>query len=84
MNKVEPMNGHIFIRPIQETKKSGGLELISNLDEQDRYSKAEIVFAGDVLNEGDIVLYDKSNGHGFQINNELLTVLHISSVVGVL
>ena len=86
MNKVEPMNGNVFIRPIAETKKTGGLELISSIDEQDRYSKAEVVFteAGGPLKCCDIILYDKSNGHGFQINDELLTVLHVSNVVGVL
>ena len=84
MKTVRPLNGYLFIRPIKETKTTGGLELISKLDEQDRYSKAEVVFCGEVLNEGDIILYDKNNGHGFQINDELLTVLRLGDVVGVL
>ena len=83
MNKIEQKNGHVFVRPLKETKKTGGLELISKLDEQDRYSKAEVVFCEEVLNEGDIILYDKNNGHGFQINDELLTVLRLGDVVGV-
>lgn len=80
------MNGFVFVRPIKETKKAGGLELIAKLDEQDRFSKAEVVFAevDGPLAEGDIVLYDKNNGHGFQFNEELLTVLNLHNIVGVI
>ena len=84
MRGIEPKNGHVFIRPIKETKEVGGIELISKIDEQDRYSKAEVVFAEEPLKPSDIILYDKSNGHGFQFNDELLTVLHIRDVVGLI
>lgn len=85
-NKVEPMNGFLFVRPIRETKETGGLELISKIDEQDRFAKGEVVFAdaNGPLKPGVVVLYDKNNGHGFQINNELLTVLNDFHIVGVL
>ena len=84
MSKIKPLNGHIFIRPIKETKQVGGIDLISSVDEQDRYSKAEVVFAESIVSEGDIILYDKSNGHGYQHEQELLTVLHVGNIVGVL
>lgn len=85
MNKVEPMNGFVFVQPIRETKKAGGLDLISKYDEVDRYSKAEVVFVDKdlPLKCCDIIMYDKSNGHGFQFNKDLLTVLHIRDIVGV-
>ena len=80
------MNGWVFIRPIAETKQTGGLDLIAKFDEQDRYSKAEVVFAqeGSPLKCCDIILYDKHNGHGYQYESELLTVLATVDVVGVL
>ena len=84
MKDIEPKNGHVFVRPIPETKEVGGIELITKLDEQDRYRKAEVVFTEEPLKCCDIVLYDKANGHGFQFNNELLTVLHLRDIVGVL
>ena len=86
MRGIEPMNGWIFIRPIAETKSTGGLELIAKYDEQDRYSKAEVVFAQEdsPLKCCDIILHDKSNGHGFQHEGEMLTVLRLGDVVGVL
>lgn len=84
MKTVEPLNGHIFVRPIKETKQVGGIDLTSKYDEQDRYRKAEVVFvdADLPLDCCDIVLYDKHNGEGFQVNGELLTVLHVSNIVG--
>ena len=83
MKTVKPHNGYIFVRPIKETKTTGGLELISKIDEQDRYSKAEVVFAEDTVQPGETILYDRSNGFGFQINDELLTVLHLGNIIGV-
>lgn len=85
MKVVNPMNGNVFIRPLKETKQTGGLDLISKYDEQDRYSKGEVVFSDSKLPIEccDILMYDKNNGHGFQINGELLTVLHISNIIGV-
>ena len=84
MSEVRTMNGHLFIRPIADTKEVGGLEMITKIDEQNRYSKAEVVFATDPLKCCDIILYDKANGHGYQHEDELLTVLHVSNVIGVL
>ena len=82
--KVTPFNGNIFVLPIRETKQTGGLDLISRLDEEDRYVTGEVIYACELtpLTSGDIVLYDKSNGHGYQDDDSLLTVLHISNITG--
>ena len=84
MSSIVPMNGHIFVRPIQETKQVGGIDLTSKYDEQDRFKKGEVVFVDEnlPLECCDIVLYDKNNGDGFQVNGELLTVLTASNIVG--
>ena len=84
MQVIEPMNGHIFVRPIKETKQVGGLDMITKSDEQDRFRKAEVVYADAELPVEccDVVLYDKHNGDGFQVNGELLTVLHVNNIVG--
>ena len=31
MKEIEPKNGHVFVRPIAETKEVGGIELITKL-----------------------------------------------------
>ena len=84
MSEVRTMNGFVFIRPIKETKEVGGIDMITKIDEQDRYSKAEVVFTTDPLKCSDIILYDKANGNGYQHNDELLTVLHVTDVIGVI
>lgn len=84
--RIVPMNGHIFVKHISETKKVGELDLISQIDDQDRYSKAEVIYAEEFgpLKVGAVVLYDKSNGHDFQDEDDMLKVLHLSNIVGVL
>lgn len=84
--RITPMNGHIFVRHIKETKKVGGLDLIGKIDDEDRYSKAEVVYAEEhgPLSIGSIVLFDKNNGHDFQDEDEMLRVLHLGNIVGVL
>ena len=83
---IKAMNGNLFIKEVKETKKVGGLDLISKIDEQDRYKKAEVVYACETtpLSPGDIVLYDGNNGFQYQHDTELLRVLHILDIVGVL
>lgn len=82
---VHPMNGYIFIKKITETKKVGGLDVITAYDSQDRYKKGKVKYVADLLEEGDIVLYDELNGHDFQDEDgELLTVLHLKNVIGIL
>ncbi len=78
------MNGYLFIRPIKETKQVGKIDLISRVDEQDRYTKGEVVFVDESLPLEccDIILYDKSNGDGHQVNGELLTALHVKNIIG--
>ena len=84
--KVIPMNGHIFVAPLRETKTIAGVDLIAKFDEEDRYRKATVIFVDEQLplKEGDVVLYDGSNGHGFHHEDKLLTVLTHHNIVGVL
>lgn len=80
------MNGYLFVSPVQETKQVGGIDLISKLDEEDRYCKAVVKFTDPnlPLKENDMILYDKNNGHQYQYQDELLTVLRVVDVVGVI
>lgn len=81
---IEPLNNHVFVKPIKETKKVGMVDMITKYDEQDRYNKAEVVVSDPnvPLECCDIILYDKHNGHEFQSDDSgMLTVLHARDVV---
>lgn len=80
------MNYHIFVRYLKETKKIGGIDLITKIDEEDRYYKAEVVFSDEStpLKPGMKILFDKMNGHQYQHGDEMLVVLHAKDVVGIL
>ena len=82
---IQAMNNHVFVEPIKETKQVGGLDLISKYDEEDRYCKATVIYVDDTLplSSGNVILYDKNNGHDFQDDDgKLLRVLHARDVVG--
>lgn len=83
---IEPQNGYIFIKPVKETKQVGGIDMISMYDEEDRYRKGLVVYAcsSTPIKPEHIVLYDFSNGFGFQDGDDLLTVLRAGDVVAIL
>lgn len=83
---IDPKNGFIFLDKIKETKTVGEIDLISIFDEEDRYSKATVVYCDSdtPLKPGDVVLYDKNNGHTHQYEDKLLLVLHTRDVVGLI
>ena len=82
---MKAVNFYVVIDKIKESpKKIGGLELTENQNEDVRYSKGKVVSAGphaDVLNEGDIVYYDKHAGHGISYKDKLYHVIRSMDVV---
>lgn len=80
---INPLNSHLFVKPVKETKKVGGVDLITQYDEQDRYHKAVVKYADETLplEVEDIILYDKHNGHEFQSDDGMLTVLHARDII---
>ena len=65
---MKAVNHYLVIEPIKgETKKVGGLILTDEVNEDNRYKKAKIISAGNLvegIKEGDVVYYDKHAGHG--------------------
>lgn len=86
MKDIKPLNGNIFLLPIKETKQVGGIDLTAKLDEDDRYRKGEVIYSCDTtpVVPGDILLYDKNNGFGFQHGDHFYTVLHIGNIKGII
>lgn len=82
---MKAINYFVIIDKIkEEPKKVGGLELTEKQDKDVRYIKGRVVSVGDqidMLQDGDIVRYDKHAGHGIEWNDKLYYVLKISDIV---
>jgi len=82
---MKAINYFVIVDKIkEEPKKVGGLELTEKQDKDVRYIKGRVVSVGDqidMLQDGDIVRYDKHAGHGIEWNDNLYYVLKISDIV---
>jgi co-chaperonin GroES (HSP10) len=82
---MKAINFYVVIEKIKEApKKVGGLELTEEQNKDVRYLKGRVISAGplaDVLNEDDIVHYDKHAGHGIEWKNKLYYVLKLGDIV---
>ena len=76
---------YMIVKPIKEKKTLAGLDITDSIDTENRYIKAEIISNGDlvpdVLNEGDIIYYDKHAGHSITKNNIVYNVIQVRDVV---
>jgi co-chaperonin GroES (HSP10) len=82
---MQAINYFVVIEKIKEAPKTvGGLELTETQNSDVRYLKGKVISAGDqvpMLKEGDVVYYDKHNGHGVQWRDKLYHVLKLGDIV---
>lgn len=82
---MKAVNHYLVIEPIkQELKKVGGLILTDEVNEDNRYLKAKVISAGNLvegIKEGDVVYYDKHAGHGIQHKDNFYGVIKQQDVV---
>jgi len=82
---MKAINHFVIVDKIkEEPTKVGGLELTEKQNKDVRYIKGRVISFGDqidMLQDGDIVRYDKHAGHGIEWNGDLYYVLKISDVV---
>ena len=82
---MKAVNHYLIIEPIKEgPKKVGGLILTDEVNEDNRYIKAKVISIGnlvEVINEGDVVYYDKHAGHGIQHKDKFYGVIKQMDVV---
>jgi len=82
---MKAINYYVVVEKIkEEPKKVGGLELTEAQNSDVRYLKAKVVSRGNLveaINDGDIVYYDKHNGHGIQWKDKLYHVLKLADIV---
>ena len=82
---MKAVNNYIIVQTIKtEPKKVAGLIMTEELDDDNRYIKAEVISAGNLvegIKEKDIVYYDKHAGHGVQYKDTLYQVIRSGDVV---
>ena len=82
---MKAVNNYIIVQNIKtEPKKVAGLIMTEELDDDNRYIKAEVISVGNLvegIKEKDIVYYDKHAGHGVQYKDILYQVIRSGDVV---
>lgn len=82
---MKAVNNYIVVENIKaEPKKVAGLILTEDIDEDNRYIKANVISTGNLvegIKDKDVVYYDKHAGHGVQYNDKLYQVIQSRDVV---
>jgi len=82
---MRAVNNYIIVQIIKtEPKKVAGLIMTEELDDDNRYIKANVISVGNLvegIKEKDIVYYDKHAGHGVQYKDILYQVIRSGDVV---
>ena len=82
---MKAVNHYIIVENIKQgPKKVGGLIMTEDVDDDNRYIKAEVISAGNLvegIKEKDTVYYDKHAGHGVQYKDILYQVIRSGDVV---
>jgi co-chaperonin GroES (HSP10) len=82
---MKAVNNYLVVENIKvEPKKVAGLILTEEIDEDNRYIKANVISAGNLvegIEDKDVVYYDKHAGHGVQYNDKLYQVIQSRDVV---
>ena len=82
---MKAVNNYIIVEKIKQgPKKVAGLIMTEQLDEDNRYIKANVISVGNLvegINNEDVVYYDKHAGHGVQYKETLYHVIRSMDVV---
>ena len=82
---MKAINHYVVVDKIkEEQKKIGGLLFTDKTDTDNRYVKAKVISASDLLegiSEGQTVYYDKHAGHGIDINDRHYFVIKVGDIV---
>ena len=82
---MKAINRYIIVDKIKiEPKKVAGLILTEDIDDDNRYIKANVISVGNLvegIKQDDIVYYDKHAGHGVQYKDILYQVIRSGDVV---
>ena len=82
---MQAVNNYIIVEKIKQGPKTvGGLILTEDIDEDNRYIKANVISVGNLvegINDKDVVYYDKHAGHDISWRDSLYRVIRDQDVV---
>ena len=82
---MKAINHYVVVEKIkEEQKKIGGLVFTEKTDTDNRYIKAKIISASELLegiNKDQIIYYDKHAGHGIDIDDKHYFVIKVGDIV---
>ena len=82
---MKAINNYVVVDKVKtEPKKVAGLIMTEDLDEDNRYIKANVISAGNLVEgvkDGDVIHYAKHAGHGIQYKDKLYFVIRASDIV---
>tara|TARA_R100000805_G_C3616761_1_gene118702 strand:+ start:1545 stop:1802 length:258 start_codon:yes stop_codon:yes gene_type:complete len=82
---MKAVNHYMIVEKLKtEPKKVAGLIMTEDLDKDNRYIKAKVLSAGNLvegIKDNDVVYYDKHAGHGVQYKDKLYQVIRSVDVV---
>jgi co-chaperonin GroES (HSP10) len=81
---MKAVNHYVVVDKIKENKKSTGLIITEENNDDVRYSKGEVISFGNLVEfvkEGDIVWYDRHAGHGIEFEEKFYFVIKASDIV---
>ena len=82
---MQAINDYVIVDIVKEgPKKVGGLILTDEVDETNRYKKANIVSVGnlvEVVKNGDKIYYDAHAGHDIAYDNTMYRVIRARDIV---
>ena len=82
---MQAVNDYVIVdKPKEGPKKVGGLILTDEIDETNRYKKANIVSVGnmvEIVTKGYVIYYDGITGHDIAYNDKLYRVIRMRDIV---
>ena len=82
---MKAVNNYIIVKNIKiEPKKVAGLIMTEDIDDDNRYIKANVISTGNLvegIKDNNVVYYDKHAGHGVQYKDILYQVIRSGDVV---
>ena len=82
---MRAINDYVIVDIIKEgPKKVGGLILTDEVDETNRYKKANIVYVGElvqVVKKDDVIYYDAFAGHDISYKDVMYRVIRAKDIV---
>ncbi len=85
---MKAVGKYIVLSELEEKQKTeSGILLTSEDSNQLRYKKGLILIPGtdvEVVEEGNVIYYDKNAGHKMMLNNEIVTIISERDIVVVL